>query len=122
MEIKGTVYEILPTLAGRKSNGAEWEVARFVIKIDDPHSKYDSFVMMQCFSEEKLHELGIEMGRTGTFLFNISARKAGTTWFNSVAVWKTIWEDNRNTQSQYSAAQKDRRTKQPKPTDSPLPF
>ena len=87
MEITGKIIEVLPVREGTSANGT-WKSQSYVIDTEGM-DQYPKKMLFDVFDGTvgRIARLNIQSGKTYRVFFDISARKAGDRWFNSITAY-----------------------------------
>ena len=87
MEITGKIIAMLPRAEGvSKSSGKAWCKQSVVVEYGGGN-EFTRRVCLDIFGEELLNSLGLEVGRTCKFLFDIDAHEFNGRWYNNIKAW-----------------------------------
>lgn len=90
MEIKGKIIATLEPRGGvSRTTGTKWVTQDFVIETLE---QYPHRMCFNVFGEDKIREMGLEVGQVYTVFFDINSREFEGRWFNDIRGWKAVKE------------------------------
>lgn len=86
MELQGKVIKILePTTYTSKKDGSKQFIFGFVIETS---GDYPSKVCMQVFGTDRWTQFKIQVGASGTFMFNVASREYKERWYTELTCYR----------------------------------
>lgn len=94
MEIFGKIIAALPERSGVSARGNNWRSITYVLETQEQYPKHLAFDV----TNDKITELNIQVGESLNVQFDINAREYNGKWYNSVAAWNVVRQQQQNSQ------------------------
>ena len=94
MELFGKIIAALPERSGVSARGNNWRSITYVLETQEQYPKHLAFDV----TNDKITELNIQVGESLNVQFDINAREYNGKWYNSVAAWNVVRQQQQNSQ------------------------